>query len=64
MKSDHAAHVNQAVGATLYPLHKKEGSFLVRCELAKALQRLVSCYDNSFTAIAYRFVEEERNGRK
>ncbi|CAK8671187.1 unnamed protein product [Clavelina lepadiformis] len=59
--SDHAAHVNQAVGATLAPLQRREASVLVRCELASALQRLVSCYDSSFAAIAFRFVEEEKN---
>ncbi|XP_078483485.1 regulatory-associated protein of mTOR-like [Ciona intestinalis] len=59
--SDHAAHINQAVGATLAPLVKREASVLVRCELATALQRLVSCYDSSFAAIAFRFVEEEKD---
>lgn len=59
--SDHAAHVNQAVGATLTPLHRREASVLVRCELVCALQRLVACYDSSFAAIAFRFVEEEKN---
>uniref|UniRef100_H2ZRC1 Raptor N-terminal CASPase-like domain-containing protein n=1 Tax=Ciona savignyi TaxID=51511 RepID=H2ZRC1_CIOSA len=58
--SDHAAHINQAVGATLAPLVEREASVLVRCELASSLQRLVSCYDSSFAAIAFRFVEEEK----
>nr|CAB3265778.1 regulatory-associated protein of mTOR-like [Phallusia mammillata] len=59
--SDHAAHVNQAVGATLTPLQRREASVLVRCELTCALQRLVACYDSSFATIAFRFVEEEKN---
>ena len=58
--SDHAAHVNQAVGATLALLHRKEASVLVRRELTTALQRLVSCYDANFAAIALRFAEEEK----
>lgn len=58
--SDHAAHVNQAVGSTLALLHRREASVLVRCELTTALQRLVSCYDANFAAIAFRFAEEEK----
>jgi len=33
----------------------------VRSELAAALQRLVSCYDSNFAAIAFRFAEEEKS---
>ena len=33
----------------------------MRSELAAALQRLVSCYDSNFAAIAFRFAEEEKS---
>ena len=59
--SDHAAHVNQAVGATLAQLYRHEACVLVRCELASALQCLVTCYDANFAAIAFRFAEEEKS---
>ena len=61
MGSDHGAHVNQAVGSTLALLYRREACVLVRRELAAALQRLVSCYDSNFAAIAFRFAEEEKS---
>ena len=59
--SDHGAHVSQAVGSTLALLYRREACVLVRRELSAALQRLVSCYDSNFAAIAFRFWEKEKS---
>ncbi|CAH1793910.1 unnamed protein product [Owenia fusiformis] len=58
-RSDHANNIDHSVGLTLIN-STYDGSPLVRKELVVSLSGLVHQFENQFTSMAYRFLEDER----
>ncbi|KAL5018968.1 hypothetical protein ScPMuIL_004690 [Solemya velum] len=58
-RSDHATNIDLGVGMTLVPA-ANDGNPLVRMELSVAFGNLVMQFDNQFTAVATKMIEEER----
>ncbi|XP_074648053.1 regulatory-associated protein of mTOR-like isoform X2 [Tubulanus polymorphus] len=61
-RTDHANTIDHGVGMTLLSI-VSDGSPFVRQELVVALAGLVMQFENSFTAVAYQLLEEERQNQ-